>query len=362
MYLTQFVALVRKELIQTFRDPRMRFQLLVVPLIQLTMFGFAADFRVDRVATVVVDEDNSATSRQHIAAMLADGTLADAGRADLADAMQALDDGSAHVAVLLPPGLEADMTRGETARVQVVLDGTDPMRSGSAASAVARFYAATTASAPPAVRLEPRVLFNPELRTPWYVVPGTAAMQLLMATSMLAAMGLAREKELGNLEQIMVSPIPSWVLVLGKTLPFVGIGLFNLATSLFLGAWLFDVPLHGSPSFLVVSTLVYLLGTLGIGLMISTVSDSQQQAFVGAFLFILPAMLLSGNLSPVAAMPMWLQALTWFNPLRYEIEILRGSLLRDAGWGALWPQLAALTALGTTTLTLASLRFRKTSA
>jgi len=150
------------------------------------------------------------------------------------------------------------------------------------------------------------------------------------------------------------------VLMLGKTLPFVGIGLFNVLTSLTVGAWLFGVPLHGDPTFLLAATLAYLMSTLGAGLFISTMAKSQQQAFMGGFLFLMPAMLLSGNMTPLAAMPDWLRPLTYLNPLRYYIQVLRGSLLRGAGWPELWPLFAALLLFGTVILSLSSLRFRKT--
>jgi ABC-2 type transport system permease protein len=210
------------------------------------------------------------------------------------------------------------------------------------------------------VSFQPRVLYNPQMRTQMYIVPGTAAMQLLTATAMLTAMGLAREKELGTLEQVMVTPIPTWVLMLGKTLPFVGIGIFNVLVSLSVGAWLFGVPLQGDLSFLLAATLAYLMSTLGAGLFISTMSNSQQQAFMSAFLFLMPAMLLSGNMTPLAAMPDWLKPLTYLNPLRYYIQVLRGSLLRGAGWPEMWPQFLALATMGTVILGLSSLRFRKT--
>lgn len=366
--LIQLRSVIVKEVRQTLRDSRMRNQLMMQPIIQLLVFGYAADFTVDHVPTVIVDEDRTSVSREHVAELLADGTLTSAGYADEPTANAMIDDGRANVALIIPKGFARDLDAHRPAMVQVILDGSNPTRSSAAGSAAARYFvgagAAMVASQQPSrasvgVDVQPRVLYNPQMRTQAYIVPGTAAMQLLMSTAMLSSMGLAREKELGTLEQVLVTPIPTWVLMLGKTLPFVGIGLFNVLTSLSVGAWAFDVPLHGQPSFLLAATIAYLMSTLGAGLFISTMSNSQQQAFLGGFLFMMPAMLLSGNLTPLAAMPRWLYPLTYFNPLRYYIQVLRGSLLRGAGWAEMWPQLVALLIFGTVILGLSSMRFRK---
>jgi ABC-2 type transport system permease protein len=367
--LIQLFAVMNKEIRQTLRDPRMRNQLLIAPIIQLFVFGEAADFSVDHVPTVIVDEDRTSVSRAHVAQLLADGTLEDAGEADVTEAEHWIEDGRAAAAVLIPKGFARDVDAGQGAHVQVILDGSNPTRSGAAGSAGARYFGAASAeiararhpgTAPATVGTQPRVLYNPQMKTQYYLVPGTAAMQLLMATAMMTSMGLAREKELGTLEQIQVTPIPTWVLMLGKTLPFVGIGLFNVLTSMAFGAWAFGVPLHGDPTFLLACTVAYLMSTLGAGLFISTIAKSQQQAFIGVFLFMMPAMLLSGNMTPLAGMPDWLLPLTYLNPLRYYIEILRGVLLRGAGWADMWPQLLALTVFGTVILGWSASRFRKT--
>ncbi|GDX80869.1 transport permease protein [Deltaproteobacteria bacterium] len=371
--LIQLKSIVVKELRQTMRDARMRNQLLMQPVIQLLVFGYAADFSVDHVPTVIVDEDHTSVSRGHIQRLLADGTLDFAGEADEVEANAMIDDGRANAAVIIPHGFAHNVDGGKTAMTQVILDGSNPTRSGIVGGAVARYFAVagmelgnpmggSGVSRRGRVSFQPRVLYNPQMKTQLYIVPGTAAMQLLMATAMMSAMGLAREKELGTLEQVLVSPIPTWVLMLGKTLPFVGIGLFNVLTSLTVGAWLFGVPLHGDPTFLFAATLAYLMSTLGAGLFVSTMSNSQQQAFLGGFLFMMPAMLLSGNMTPLAAMPEWLQPLTYLNPLRYYIQVLRGSLLRGAGWAEMWPQFVALSLMGAIILTLSSMRFRKTLA
>jgi ABC-2 type transport system permease protein len=185
------------------------------------------------------------------------------------------------------------------------------------------------------------------------------AMLLIVVTTIVTAMGLAREREMGTLEQVLVTPIRPSVLLVGKMLPFVAIGIFDVLFALTLGAWLFEVPVRGSLWVLAVSSLCYLTSTLGVGLLISTVSRTQQQSFLGGFLFAMPAMLLSGAMTPIRSMPEWLQWLTYANPLRYFVEILRANMLTGAGFDLLWPRILILAGFGLVLLTVASLRFHK---
>jgi ABC-2 type transport system permease protein len=368
----QLAAVFRKEVRQTVRDRRIMFMLVAAPLIQTMVFGFAVDFDVDRVATVVVDRDGSAESREHARRMLADGTLRRAGAARaVSDAERELDVGRAAAAVVLPPGLGADLAAGRPAEVQVVLDGTDPNRSTVAAGAVSRYFGdvgerlarerleARGVRAPAQLEVVPRILYNPGLRTPPFMIPGIAAMLLLIVTTIVTAMGLSREREMGTLEQVLVTPIRPLFLLVGKMAPFVVIGLVDVALLMAAGTWIFDVPLRGNLLVLLAGTLLYLMTTLGVGLLISTLSTTQQQSFLGGFLFTLPAILLSGVMTPIAAMPGWLQAITYANPVRYYVEVMRTTLLRGAGFSDLWPQLLALTVLGAGILAAATLRFHK---
>jgi ABC-2 type transport system permease protein len=191
------------------------------------------------------------------------------------------------------------------------------------------------------------------------MVPGIAAMLLVIVTTITSAMGLAREREMGTLEQVLVTPIRPLFLLLGKMLPFVVIGLLDVMLLVGVGTWLFDIPIRGSPAVFLFATLLYLMTTLGVGLLISTVSANQQQAFLGGFLFAMPAIILSGVMTPIRAMPDWLQLVTRLNPLRYFVEVMRGVLLRGAGFADLWPQLVALAVLGGAILAIATARFRK---
>ncbi|HSN89884.1 MAG TPA: ABC transporter permease [Anaeromyxobacteraceae bacterium] len=368
----QLAAVFRKEVGQTVRDRRVMFLLMVAPLVQTVVFGFAVDFEVDRVPTVVADADGSLESREHARRLLADRTLLAAGAAaSPAEAERAIDRGDAAAALVLPRRLGADLAAGRPARVQVLLDGTDPNRANVAGAAASRYFgelgermarerlAARGVPEPPRIDLVPRLLYNPELRTPPFMVPGIAAMLLVIVTTLTSAMGLAREREMGTLEQVLVTPISPLLLLVGKMAPFVVIGLVDVMLLVGVGTWLFDIPIRGNPAVFLVGTLVYLMTTLGVGLLISTVSSTQQQAFLGGFLFAIPAIILSGVMTPIRAMPQWLQLVTRLNPLRYFVEVMRGVLLRGAGFAELWPQLAALLVLGSLILAVATRRFHK---
>ncbi len=367
----QLAAVFRKEVRQTLRDRRVMFMLIAAPLIQTTIFGFAVDFDVDKVPAVVVDLDRSDESRSQARQLLADGTLTRAGeRTSVAEAEGDLDAGRAAAVVVLPKGLADDLAARRPATVQVVLDGTDPNRAGVAGGAAARYFGevgerlmrerleAAGRPSPAQVVPVPRVLYNPRLKTAPYLVPGIAGTLLVIVTTLVTAMGLSREREMGTMEQVLVTPIkPLWLLV-GKLLPFLVIGFFDVILLMAVGTWVFEVPLRGNLLVAAVGVLLYVFSTLGVGLLISTMSQNQQQAFLGGFIFMMPAILLSGVMTPIRAMPDWLQYVTLLNPVRYFAEVMRGVLMRGAGFGDLWFQLAALAVLGTGILGMAAARFR----
>jgi ABC-2 type transport system permease protein len=349
------------------------FMLVAAPLIQTLLFGAAVNLDVDDVPTAVVDSDGTPATRDLLRRLLADGTLARAADVtSAADAERMLDEGRAAAAIVLPPGLAADLAAGRDARVQIVIDGTDPNRSSVAAFAATRFFgeeaqrrsrerARRSGAVPPArVEVIPRVLYNASLETAPYLVPGIMAMLLVVVTTIVTAMGLAREREVGTLEQVLVTPIARRWLLVGKMVPFLVIGAFDTLLVLSVGAWVFAVPLGGSFVALAVGTLVYLLCTLSVGLLVSTLSATQQQSFLGGFLFALPAILLSGIMTPIHGMPAWLQAVTYANPLRYYAELVRSVLLKGAGVADVALQLGALTAFAAIIVTAATLRFGKT--
>jgi len=370
-------AVVRKEVRQISRDKRMLPMLVVAPMIQLTVFGYAVNFEVNRVDTVICDEDDSAASRRLVRSLEADGTFHDVGAAvDCNRPDDEVVDGRAQLAVLVPRGLSRDLAAERPVQVQVLVDGSNPtigrFASVAASGAIelqsARYLQQRLERLRglqgvevrlPMLTAEPRLFYNPQMRSPLFMVPGVAAMLLLLVTTIATAMGLARERELGTLEQVMVTPVRPGELILGKVTPFVVVGLLDVLGTMTLGAWLFDVPIRGSLLVLFLGTVLYLLSTVGLGLFISTVSKSQQQAFLGGFFVMMPAILLSGVMTPVENMPSWLQPIAWVNPVRFYVEVLRGVLLKAAGFRDLWLQFAALFLFGIIILTLAVVRFRK---
>jgi ABC-2 type transport system permease protein len=372
--LVQLRAVIVKEILQTIQDRRILMILTVAPFVQLLVFGYAIDLGVDQVPTVIVDQDGTPESRRLLQGMQADGTLRAVDVVpDNAAAERQLETGEAAVAVIVPKGLSRDLTRGDPVAVQVLLDGSDPTRSGVAGAAAGQYFGGEGLRLTrerlqrlsdgrlkvPSVDVRPRLLFNPTLSTAIYMVPGIAGMLLLIITTIITSMGLAREREIGTLEQVRVTPLPTPILMLGKIAPFVTVGLFDVTAAITAGAWIFDVPIRGSLIAFYVVTFAYLLTTVGAGLFISTVSETQQQAFIGGFMFILPAMLLSGTMSPIHAMPEWMQPLTLLNPLRYYMEAIRAILLKGTPLSDLMPQFLALMGFGVAIMTAASLRFQK---
>jgi ABC-2 type transport system permease protein len=369
--LVQLLAVVTKEVRQTVKDRRVLFLLTVAPFLQLIMFGYAIDMEIDRVPTAVIDFDDTPTSREALQALMADRSLLEVARPrEVVEAERMLERAEVAVALVVPAGFERDRLRGDPVSVQVILDGAEPTRASVAAGAAGRYLlglglrdtqamAASRGLSLPGVDVRPRLLFNPTLASPVYFVPGIAGMLLLIITTMVTAMGLAREREIGTLEQVRVTPIPAGVLLLGKTLPFVAVGLADVTAALAAGGWIFDVPLRGSLALFYFATALYLLTTVGLGLLVATVSENQQQAFISAYLVILPALLLSGTLSPIHAMPAWLQTLTWLNPLRFYMQSARAILLKGATVGELVLPLAMLALYGVLILSVAAARFRK---
>jgi drug efflux transport system permease protein len=373
--LARLKQMLIKEFIQVFRDKRTRFVLFVPPIIQMLIFGYAATFEIHHVPTVVLDLDHSQESRDLISRFTSSPYF-DVQR-QLTDYRQIgdlIDRGEATVGLEINAGFAQNLRKGQTAPLQVIVDATNSntalIASGyisQIALAFAKDYQQDRISriSPqivekmPSVQLEPRPWYNPDLRSRWFFVPGIIGSLTLVLVVTLTAFAVVREREIGTLEQIMVTPIRPAEFILGKTLPFFFIGLFDVSLIATVGTLWFQVPFRGRIPVLFAGAILFLLCMLGVGLLISTVSSTQQQAMVTAFFFIMPAITFSGFGFPISTMPQWLQYLTYLSPLRYFLIVLRGTYLKGVGMEILWPQMLAMAALGISLLMVAVLRFHK---
>jgi ABC-2 type transport system permease protein len=373
--LVRLKQLLIKEFIQVFRDKRTRFVLFVPPIIQMLIFGYAATFEIHHVATVVLDLDHSQESRDLISRFTTSPYFD--VQHQLTDSRQVedlIDRGKATVALRINPGFAEKLRKGQTAPLQVIVDATNSntalIASGyinQIALGFAKNYqqdrinriSPQLSERIPSVQLEQRPWYNPELRSRWFFVPGIVGSLTLVLVVNLTAFAVVREREIGTLEQIMVTPIRPAEFILGKTLPFFLIGLLDVSLIAVVGTLWFQVPFRGQISVLVMGAILFLLCMLGVGLLISTVSATQQQALVSSFFFIMPAVTFSGFGFPINTMPQWLQYLTYASPLRYFLVVLRGTYLKGVGMDILWPQMLAMAGLGIGLLILAVLRFHK---
>jgi ABC-2 type transport system permease protein len=366
-----------KEFIQALRDPKMKAILFVMPVVQLIVFGYAVTTDVRDVRTAVFDLDETPASRDLISRFAGSGYFRIVEYLDQeARAQELLDRSDVSVVLRMNKGFEEDLRSGRTAKLQLLLDGTDSNTAGIVLNYAARVTGgysrkalesrrlrlAGTAIEPGRVEVATRAWFNENLESRNFYVPGVVAILVTLITLLLTSMAVVREKEIGTMEQIMVTPIRPVEFILGKTLPFALISFLNVFLVTTVGVLWFGVPVRGNLLLLFLATALFLLTALGVGLVISTISQTQQQAMMGTFFFYMPAMLLSGFMFPIAHMPEPVQWLTLLNPLRYFLVIIRGIFLKGVGLDILWPQMAALAVIGVFTLGLASRRFRKTLA
>jgi ABC-2 type transport system permease protein len=366
------LRVIVKELFQLRHDRRMIPVLVAGPLIQMLALGYAANTDVNRIPTLLVDQDRTPASRALADRFTGSGYFALVGAVATPDQVEPwLVDGRAQVALVIPGGYGQDVAAGPAGhppRVQVLADGTDANSAvvglgyasrilGEVGAELARQPASAAGAG---IELVPRVWYNPDLKSRWFYVPAVLAMVLLLVVMILPSMAVVREKEIGTLEQIIVTPLAPWQLIVGKLAPFVAIGLIDLLLATGVARWLFGVPLRGSLTLLVLLTLLYLLNTLGLGLLVSTLVNTQQQAMMfSAFVIMVPMIYLSGLIFPIENMPHAIQIVTYAVPVRYYANIIRGIFLRGSGLAVLWPDALVLLCLGTLLLTLASLRFRK---
>ena len=373
---SRLFALIRKEFIQITRDPRTLALTFAMPVVQLFLLGYAATNDVRNVSLAVFDQDKSPASR----ALLDAYRAADYFRLEFdvnseSDLRALIDRGDARAGIVIPPDYGARVAAGPQGGAQVafVIDGSDPTVAGTALAAATLIGQAEATSLTlerlaqrgqtgvfqPAVEVRTQVWYNPDLVSAYYMIPALIGLILQFLTVILTATAIVRERERGTIEQLIVTPIRAWELVVGKVAPYVIIAFIDMVEILLAGVLLFNVPINGSLGLLLLLAALFLVTTLGLGLFISTVANTQQEAMITAIFFNLPSIFLSGFFFPLAAMPVALQWLSYAIPLRYFLIIVRGVILKGIGAEALWPEIAALSAFAIVIMGGAALRFRK---
>ena len=371
MALERLLCMIKKEFIQIFRNSKMRAIVLIMPLVQSMVFGYAVTTDVKQVATAVYDQARTPESRDLVDRFIHSGYFSVKQTIHSDREMDELiDRGIVAAIILIPPEFSGKLASGTTVAVQIVVDGTDSNTAGvvlnyagniirNDAIEILRKRTDRPGWEATGVHLQTRAWFNENLTSRNFYVPGVIASIVMLVTLLLTSMSVVREKEMGTMEQIIVTPITSAEFIIGKTMPSIILGFVNMIFVTLISVFWFDIPVRGSIVTLLVANGFFLMTTIGAGLFISTLSDTQQQAMMSAFFFYLPAVLLSGFMFPIANMPDVVQAFTYLNPLRYFLIVIRGIFLKGVGWAILWPQILAMFVLGSLILTLAVKRFRK---
>ncbi len=372
MNLERLLAMTKKEFVQMRRDPATLRLMLVVPVMQLMIFGFAIRTDVRHLPTVVFDQSRSQQSREFVQKLTAtDNFVVKRAATSYADALGAVDDGHARAAVIIPPDYARQLKRGRPAQIQVLVDASDPTASQAAIGAAqlvgqrtnialvaARTGVSLAKQLPVDVRVRP--LYNPALRSAVFIVPGIIGMILSNILIIITAMSIVRERETGTLEQLIVTPLAKWEIMLGKIAPYVLVGYVQMTTVLLAGHLVFHVPIRGPLPALYAATFLFIVANLGLGLFISTLGRNQAQVTQTAFLFLLPNVLLSGFMFPREAMPPAARFIGNLLPLTYYLQLIRGIVLKGNGLTQLWPQALALAGFAVAFFTFATRRFSKT--
>jgi ABC-2 type transport system permease protein len=360
--------MIQKELRQLFRDPKTKRIIFAAPVIQLLLFGYAVNTDVRNVATIAVDQDRTAESRLLLETLTASGYFRIVEDAEAPEAIEdALDRGTALMGIQIPPGFSREIKEGNEAAAQILIDGTNSntatVAMGYAGRIVQDFageqMAGRGAAGEKGIDLRVRAWYNPDLSSRVYNVPGVIGLLLILMALLLTSLAVVRERELGTLEQLMVSPINPKELILGKTIPVLIVCLVDLALITTLAILWFHIPLRGSVGALLLASFLYVMAGLGAGLFVSTISKTQQEAFLTMFLFLLPGIILSGFMYPIDTMPPVFEYLTLLNPIRYFMEMVRGIFLKGQGVADLWVHLLVLAGMSMIVVSGASRRFRK---
>lgn len=368
------LSIVWKEFLQLRRDRRLFPVLFISPILQLLLLGYAANLDVRDIPAVVCDQDRSAASREFVDKFVNSGYFSVRARVGRPDGIDPyLDNGRAAMGFVVPRGFGDDLAGGRPVKVQIIVDGAESQTATigvNYASMIASRYAQglvlerfekLRGQGIRTVLVDPRVRvwYNPELKSRNFMIPGVLGLILMIMTISLASMGIVREKEAGTMEQLIVTPIRPHQLIVGKLLPFVLIGLVEAAFVTALARYWFVVPVRGSLALLFLACVAFMLNTLGFGLFISTLSRTQQQSMFTTVFFIMPMIMIGGFVFPIENMPPFFQTVSHIVPTRYFFTMIRGLMLRGAGWGEIWDQLASLAVLGTVILGLSIARFKK---
>jgi len=370
---SRLVSIIRKEFIQIFRDKRTLMLILIIPIMQLFLLGYAATNDVRNVPMAVYDQSRSPEARALLDAYRSTDYFKIAFSVGSEAELQTLiDRGEARAGLIIPPDYAEQLMRG-TAQVAFVLDGSDPTVASTALSAaqlIGQNHATRTLAEKlersgqnlklqPPVEVRTTVWYNPDLISAYFMIPGVIGMILFAITAILTATAVVRERERGTIEQLIVTPIRSWELVLGKILPYTILALFDTLEVLLVGHWWFGVPIRGSLLLIVLVSALFLLSGLGIGLFASTIANTQQEAMLSVWMTLLPSIFLSGFFFPLDAMPIFLQIVSYAMPLRYYLSIIRVLLLKGVGIEMITNDVIALTIFGVVIMGAAALRFRK---
>lgn len=370
---SRLMSIIRKEFIQIFRDPRTLLLIIVMPIMQLFLLGYAATTDVKNISLAVWDQSRSTQSRALLDSFRAANYFSiDYSVGSDAEYRSLIEAGDIRAALIIPPDYEQRLIEGK-AQVSLVLDGSDATIGGTALSTarlIGQSYATKvlteqaaltgrpSAFSPP-LEVRTQVWYNPDLIAAYFNVPGVAGMILYFITALLTASSIVRERERGTIEQLIVTPIRSWELVVGKILPYTILAFIDLIEVLVVGHWWFHVPIRGDLGLIFALSGLFLLSSLGIGLFASTIANNQQEAFITVMFTMLPSIFLSGFFFPIEAMPKFLQYISAIIPLRYYLVIIRALLLKGVGAESLQPEILALTIFAIAILGAASLRFRK---
>jgi ABC-2 type transport system permease protein len=374
MFSTRLISLIRKEFIQIIRDPRTLILVLVIPIMQLFLLGYAATSDVRNVALAVYDQDRSPEARKLLDSFRAADYFRVAYDVDSEQALRDLiDGGEARAGMIIPPDYSERLQSSESAQVAFILDGSDPTVASTALSAAqligqqhaTQILAERLAQRGQAgvirlpVEIRTQVWYNPDLISAYFMIPGVIAMVLFALTAILTATAVVRERERGTIEQLIVTPIRPWELMLGKILPYTILAFFNVLEVMAIGHYWFKVPIRGDLGLILALSGLFLISTLGIGLLASTFAKTQQEAMLIVWMLLLPALFLSGFFFPLNAMPKVLQWISYVFPLRYYLAIIRSLMLKDITFAAIRPEAIALAIFGLVLMTAAALRFRK---